>query len=276
MIAQFQAERLVHDALHEDFGLAGDLTTEAVVPETVRTQASLVAREGGVIAGLQLARTAFQVLDPDCVFTAQVGDGERVSSNTALAHVEGAASAILSAERVALNFLGHLSGIATMTRAYVDKVTDTRAAICCTRKTLPGLRAVQKYAVRMGGGMSHRYGLDDAMLIKDNHIAIAGGVAQAITRAKARAGHMVKIEVEVDTLEQLDIVLDHAVDAVLLDNMPLKTLSEAVRRVAGKLSTEASGGVTLVDDRASNFKCRAARPAESRSSRVSRFRSRVS
>jgi nicotinate-nucleotide pyrophosphorylase (carboxylating) len=205
-----------------------------------------MAREAGTIAGLPLAAAAFRALDPAVTLTAHKRDGDAVAAKTVLMTVEGNARGLLGAERTALNFLGHLSGIATATAAFVRVIAGTRARICCTRKTTPGLRALQKYAVRCGGGFNHRFGLDDAILIKDNHIALAGGITAVLGRARAAAGHLVKIEIEVDTLEQLRTVLATGLaDVVLLDNMAPATLAEAVGLVAGRLVTEASGGITL-------------------------------
>jgi nicotinate-nucleotide pyrophosphorylase (carboxylating) len=237
--------RAVADALAEDLGLAGDVTTAATVPAAVRASAVVAARRPGVVAGLALAEAAFRALDTEVGFTPCVADGSTVAPGAVLARVKGAARALLTAERVALNFLGRLSGIATLTRSYVDAVAGTRATIVDTRKTTPGLRAFEKYAVRCGGGRNHRSGLFDAILIKDNHIAAAGGLAPAIERARAYAGHMIKIEVEVDTLVQLEEALRHAIDAVLLDNMSPAQLREAVGIVGGRIPTEASGGVDL-------------------------------
>ena len=232
-------------ALAEDLGLAGDLTTDAIVPPEEVAAAAVVTRATGVIAGLQLAQAAFHLLDPQAHLEVQIADGERAPANAIVARVTGKARALLTAERVALNFLGRMSGIATLTRRYVDAVAGCRARIVDTRKTTPGLRAFEKYAVRAGGGMNHRVGVFDAVLIKDNHLVVAGGVGPAIAAARARAGHMVKVEVEVDTLAQLAEALDHGVDAVLLDNMSPEQLRNAVRLVAGRAITEASGGVTL-------------------------------
>lgn len=237
-------EPLVRGALLEDLGRAGDLTTDAIVPAGARGQARLVARQGGVLAGLDLARLAFRLLDPDIVFEARLRDGERLAPGDEIAVVRGPARGMLSAERTALNFLCHLSGVATATAGIVQAIRAWNCRVTCTRKTMPGLRAVQKYAVRVGGGSNHRFGLDDAVLIKDNHVALAGGVARAVERARAAVGHMVKIELEVDTLAQLDEALALGVDAVLLDNMDPDTLQEAVRRVDGRAITEASGRIT--------------------------------
>jgi nicotinate-nucleotide pyrophosphorylase (carboxylating) len=237
-------EPAVRAALLEDLGRAGDLTTEACVAADARAEAQLVARVPGVLAGLDAASCAFRLIDPDVAVTVFIGDGRRVGPGDVIARLVGPARGILTAERVALNFLGHLSGIATATRGIADSIAHTTCRVVCTRKTTPGLRALEKYAVRCGGGGNHRFGLDDAILIKDNHVALAGGVAQALSRAKARAGHLVKIELEVDTLAQLQEALAAGVDAVLLDNMTNDQLREAVALVAGRAVTEASGGIT--------------------------------
>ncbi len=240
---------LIHEAveraLEEDFGRAGDITSAATIPADAQAEAVIAARQPGVIAGLALAEAAFRRMDASCAFQALATDGERVDAGAVVARISGNARAVLSAERVALNFLGHLSGIATLTRRYADAIAHTPARITCTRKTTPGLRALEKYAVRCGGGRNHRYGLDDAILIKDNHIALAGGVAAAIGRARTAAGHLVKIEVEVDTLDQLGEALSAGAEVVLLDNMPPALLSEAVALTGGAAVLEASGGVTL-------------------------------
>ena len=235
----------VRTALAEDLGLAGDITTNATIAANAKATAVIAARKPGVIAGLALAEAAFRALDDEIGFEIAKPDGATVKSKDVVARLSGSARAILTGERVALNYLGRLSGIATLTRSYADAIAGTKAHIIDTRKTTPGLRAFEKYAVRAGGGMNHRVGLFDAVLIKDNHIAAAGGVGAAIEAARAHAGHMVKIEIEVDTLEQLDEVLRHKVDAVLLDNMSPATLSKAVATVAGRALTEASGGVSL-------------------------------
>ena len=237
-------EPLVRTALLEDLGRAGDITTDALVSEEARAETALVARQEGVVAGLDLALLAFRLLDPGIAIAVERRDGRCVAPGDMIATVRGAARGILSAERVALNFLCHLSGVASATRAIVDAVAGQKARITCTRKTLPGLRALQKYAVRVGGGANHRFGLDDAVLIKDNHIAVAGGIVPAVTRARAGVGHLVKIEVEVDTLEQLEEALRVGVDAVLLDNMSVPTLRRAVALVGGRAVTEASGRIT--------------------------------
>jgi nicotinate-nucleotide pyrophosphorylase (carboxylating) len=237
-------EPLVRGALLEDLGRAGDLTTDLIVPVEVSARAALVARESGVVAGLDLAKLAFELIDPEIAVEVATNDGTVVAPGDGIARISGPARGILTAERTALNFLGHLSGIASVTASIVAAVHGTKAKIVCTRKTTPGLRAVEKYAVRAGGGANHRFGLDDALLIKDNHVAIAGGVAPALRRARAGVGHLVKIEVEVDTLDQLREALGEGADAVLLDNMSLEMLAEAVAIVDGRAITEASGGVT--------------------------------
>jgi len=237
-------EPVVDAALREDLGRGGDLTSEGTIPPGTRARGALVARGAGVVAGLEVALHAFHRLDPELSVDRRQADGDRVPGGTVLAHLEGDARALLAAERTALNLLGHLSGIATTTRRVVDQVRGTKARIVCTRKTTPGLRALEKYAVRMGGGANHRTGLDDGILIKDNHRRVAGGVAPAVEGARRRAGHMVRIELEVDTLEELDEGLALGVDAFLLDNMSLEELREAVRRAGGRAVLEASGGIT--------------------------------
>ncbi|MDX2265250.1 MAG: carboxylating nicotinate-nucleotide diphosphorylase [Hyphomicrobiales bacterium] len=243
----------VRGALAEDLGLAGDITTNAIISAEARAAAVIAARKPGVVAGLALAEVAFQELEPGVRFETVTQDSERVEAGGVIARVSGTARALLTAERVALNFLGHLSGIATATRGYADAIAHTNAHICCTRKTTPGLRAFEKYAVRCGGGVNHRFGLYDAVLIKDNHIAAAGSVSAAIELARAGVGHLVKIEVEVDTLAQLEEALRHPIDAVLLDNMAPPRLAEAVAFARGanaRIILEASGGVTLETVRA--------------------------
>jgi len=238
-------ERAVAEAIAEDLGGVGDLTTNATIPAAARATAEFRTRTPGVVAGLTVAAAAFRALDPDVRFEARVADGDACAAAATVAIVDGSARAILTAERVALNFMGRMSGIATLTYAYVAAVAGTRATIVDTRKTTPGLRAFEKYAVRCGGGHNHRFGLHDAVLIKDNHIVAAGGIEAAIRCARAHAGHMVKIEVEVDTLAQLEAALSHPIDAVLLDNMTPAELQAAVAMVAGRVLTEASGGVNL-------------------------------
>jgi nicotinate-nucleotide pyrophosphorylase (carboxylating) len=237
-------EPLVRTALLEDLGRAGDITADAIVPAD--QQASLVvrARQPGVIAGLDIARCAFQMISPEVMLKPESPDGTFVEPDEIIATVAGPARALLTGERTALNFLCHLSGVATATALLVEAVRGTQAQIVCTRKTTPGLRALEKYAVRAGGGSNHRFGLDDAVLIKDNHVALAGDIRTAIERAKDNAGHLVKIEVEVDTLAQLDQALALGVDAVLLDNMTVADLATAVAMARGKVITEASGRIT--------------------------------
>jgi len=237
-------EPLVRMALLEDLGRAGDLTTDAIVPAGARATTALVARQPGVVAGLDLARLAFQLIDPEIGMRIERHDGAALAVGDVIAVLSGPARGILTAERVALNFLCRLSGIATATASVVAAVKDTRTRIVCTRKTTPGLRGIEKYAVRVGGGSNHRFGLDDAVLIKDNHVAIAGGVTEALRRAKQAVGHLVKIELEVDSLAQLREALAQGVDAVLLDNMGPDMLTEAVAMVAGRAVTEASGRIT--------------------------------
>jgi nicotinate-nucleotide pyrophosphorylase (carboxylating) len=236
---------VVRAALAEDLGRAGDVTAQACVDADARFGVVFAARKAGVIAGLACARLAMHELDPGAKFELLAADGEAVKPGQALAKVEGLARAILSSERTALNLLGRLSGVATLTRAYVDAVAGTRARITDTRKTTPGLRQLEKYAVRCGGGVNHRFGLDDAILIKDNHIAACGGVAEAVKRAKAYAGHLMKVEVEIDGLDQLEDALLHRPDVVMLDNFTTDQLREAVARTAGRAVLEASGGVNL-------------------------------
>jgi nicotinate-nucleotide pyrophosphorylase (carboxylating) len=239
-------EKAVRRALDEDLGRAGDITSAATIPAGRRARARLVARKAGVLSGLACAAQAFRPIDPGVSFRTKMRDGGKLAANETIAEIEGPAIAVLSGERVALNFVGHLSGIATLTAAYVAKVAHTKAKIVDTRKTLPGLRALEKYAVRCGGAANHRFGLDDAVLIKDNHIAVAGGVALALKAARAAVGHLVKVEIEVDSLDQLAEVLKAGgADIVLLDNMDTATLKRAVEMARDKLATEASGGVTL-------------------------------
>ncbi|MDK9697543.1 MAG: carboxylating nicotinate-nucleotide diphosphorylase [Siculibacillus sp.] len=236
-------DRAVEAALLEDLGRAGDITAQATLPPEAKAIAAFVARKPGVSAGIDFARRAMAMMDPAIRFSTLIADGTRLAPGDVIARVEGSARAVLSAERVALNFLGHLSGVASATRVFADEVAHTKAKIVCTRKTTPGLRAFEKYAVKCGGGANHRFGLDDAILIKDNHIAVCGSVAEAIRRARAFVGHLVKIEVEVDRLDQLVEAMTERPDAVLLDNMGPDMLREAVKIVAGRAATEASGGV---------------------------------
>ena len=237
-------EPLVRSALLEDLGRAGDLTTDAIVPADAQAALRLVARQEGVLAGLDMARLAFRALDAQSRFEPVLRDGSELAPGQEIARIHGSARAILTAERVALNYLCHLSGVATATASIARAIADTGARVTCTRKTMPGLRALQKYAVRVGGGSNHRFGLGDAVLIKDNHIALAGGVAEALARARAGVGHMVQIQLEVDTLEQLEVALSLGVEVVLLDNMDLDTLRTAVSMARGRAVTEASGRIT--------------------------------
>ena len=236
-------EPAVRAALLEDLGRAGDLTTDAIVPAEASARTALVARQPGVVAGLDFAASAFRLIDPAIRMTVALPDGSRLRPGDTIATIIGPARGILTAERTALNFLCHLSGVASATRGIVDAIAGTRAQVCCTRKTIPGLRFAQKFAVRVGGGSNHRFGLDDAVLIKDNHVAIAGGVRPAVERARAGVGHLVKIELEVDTLAQLQEALTLKVDAVLLDNMGPDMLRQAVAMVDGRAITEASGRI---------------------------------
>jgi nicotinate-nucleotide pyrophosphorylase (carboxylating) len=236
-------EQAVRAALLEDLGRAGDITTDAVVPAGAMANCALVAREPGVVAGLDFCRMAFALVDPAIGFAPLLADGARLAPGDVIATITGPARGILTGERVALNFLGHLSGIASATRGIADAIAHTKARITCTRKTTPGLRFAEKYAVRAGGGANHRFGLDDAILIKDNHIALAGGVGVALQAARVAAGHLVKIEVEVDTLAQLDEALRYAPDAILLDNMGPDLLREAVGMIGGRAIAEASGRI---------------------------------
>lgn len=235
---------LVEAALTEDLGRRGDVTSQATIPADMQAQLQIKARQAGVICGMDLARLSFALVDAQIEFMAQVHDGQNVAAGAVLATVRGNARNLLTAERTALNFMTHLSGIATDTRQIVDSIAAFPAQITCTRKTIPGLRIVQKYAVRCGGGRNHRLGLDDAILIKDNHIAIAGDIKTAIQQAQDFAGHLIPVEVEVDTLEQLEQALDAGANLVLLDNMTTEVLSKAVAMCQGRAKTEASGGIT--------------------------------
>ena len=243
-LPRIMIEEQVRAALLEDLGRAGDITTDAIIPPTLQAETALVARKKGVVAGLDLALLAFELADPAIRAMVAKPDGSRLEPGDTIATIAGPARGILTAERVALNFLCHLSGIASATAAVVDSIRGTHARVICTRKTLPGLRNVQKYAIRVGGGFNHRFGLDDAVLIKDNHVAAAGGIGAAIERARAAIGHLVKIELEVDTLAQLAEGLAAGVDAVLLDNMNVDEMRRAVTLVDGQAVTEASGGIT--------------------------------
>ena len=238
-------EPIVRQALIEDLGRAGDITTDAIAPADRIVGAVMASRQEGVVAGLEAAALAFRLMDPAIGFTAVVSDGARVARGETVAKIEGPARGVLSAERVALNFVSRLSGIASATARFVAAVAHTKAHIVCTRKTTPLMRSLEKYAVRAGGGANHRFGLDDAALIKDNHVAIAGGVTEAIRRVRGHVGHLIKIEVEVDTVVQLEEALGAGVDAVLLDNMSLDDLRRAVKMIGGRAISEASGRVSL-------------------------------
>ncbi len=236
-------EPMVRATLLEDLGRAGDLTTDSIVPADALTRTALMARQPGVVAGLDFAILAFRLIDPRIECHVERPDGSRIKPGDLIATISGPARGILTGERTALNFLSHLSGVASATRGIADAIAHTKAQVCCTRKTMPGLRSAQKYAIRVGGGSNHRFGLDDAVLIKDNHVAIAGGVRPAVERARAGVGHLVKIELEVDTLAQLEEALSLGVDAVLLDNMGPDMLRTAVAMVGGRAITEASGRI---------------------------------
>lgn len=244
-LPRFMIEEAVARALKEDLGDAGDITSAACIPQNAESRANLSARRAGIIAGVDLALAAFRLVDKDIDVEVMIGDGARVHTKDTVMRVEGPSRGILTAERVALNFLGRLSGVATQTALFVDAVRGTHARIVCTRKTTPGLRALEKYAVRCGGGSNHRFGLYDAVMIKDNHIMAAGGIAEAMRAAKQAVGHMTKIEIEVETLEQLEEALEHGAHVVLLDNMSLDDLRLAVALNKGRAVLEASGGVTL-------------------------------
>lgn len=237
-------EPLVRATLTEDLGRAGDITSDAIIGAEVQSELFLVARETGVLAGIDMARLAFELMDAQVEFEPLLADGAVLQKGSRIARIKGSARVILSAERTALNFLCHLSGIASATADIAQRIAPYDCKVTCTRKTTPMLRSVEKYAVRVGGGSNHRFGLDDAVLIKDNHIAIAGSLTVAVERARAAIGHMVKIEVEVDTLAQLDEALAIGVDVILLDNMDTDTLVEAVKRIDGRAVSEASGGIT--------------------------------
>ena len=243
--ADLLIEPQIRAALQEDLGRAGDITSELTIPVDQTAKARLVARKPGAISGMIAARIAFRLIDPSLTFDVAAPDGSKVQAGALIASVSGPARAILTAERVALNFAGHLSGVATATAALVDAVKGTKARIVCTRKTLPNLRILQKYAVRCGGGFNHRFGLDDAVLIKDNHIAAAGGIAPALARVRAGLGHMTKIEIEVDILAQLEEALSLGADTILLDNMTPQNLRRAVGLAKGRAVLEASGNVAL-------------------------------
>ena len=243
-------EPLVRQALAEDLGRAGDITTDAIIPAEAVVGAVIAAREPGVVAGLIAADLAFRLIDPAVRLVPRAPDGAVVSKGDIVADLTGPARAILTAERVALNFMGHLSGVATATHQLVSRIAGTKARIICTRKTTPGLRVLEKYAVRCGGGLNHRFGLDDAVLVKDNHIAAAGGIEAVVAALRGRLGPMVKIEIEVDTVEQLETALALGIDTILLDNMPPEMMARAVAITKGRAKLEASGGVTLEGVRA--------------------------
>jgi nicotinate-nucleotide pyrophosphorylase (carboxylating) len=244
MAMRLLIEPIVRAALAEDLGRAGDITSDAVVPEEARVEAVVGARQPGVLAGLDAALLAFELVDPALRIDRLRPDGARIGRGETVARIVGRARPVLAAERTALNILSRMSGVATATRGLVDAVEGSKARIVCTRKTTPLLRILEKEAVRLGGGSNHRFGLDDAMLIKDNHVALAGGVAKALERARRHAGHLVKIQLEVDTIGQLAEALEFGVDAVLLDNMSLETMREAVALVDGRAVTEASGRIS--------------------------------
>jgi nicotinate-nucleotide pyrophosphorylase (carboxylating) len=239
-------EEAVRAALAEDIGRAGDITSIATIPADMQARCVMAPRKSGVICGLSVAEAAFKIVDPSITFEALAEDGEEFPvPRTPVARITGNARAILTAERTALNFISHMSGIATQTARFVDLVKHTNAKICCTRKTTPNLRAFEKYAIRCGGGLNHRFGLDDAFLIKDNHIAVCGGIKQALQACKAHAGHLVKIEIEVDGLDQLREVIEEGADVVLFDNMTPEQMAEGVKMIGGKMRTEASGGINI-------------------------------
>lgn len=246
----FIIEDAVKRALEEDLGLAGDITSAACVPADALSKAVVGARRPGVIAGIELALAAFRLVDRDIETRVERSDRAHVGAGEVIMRIEGPSRGVLAAERVALNFLGRLSGVATQTALYVEACAGTRAKIVCTRKTTPGLRAFEKYAVLCGGGRNHRFGLHDAVMIKDNHIVAAGGVAAALTAAKAAVGHMAAIEIEIETLEQMEEALEHGARIILLDNMSLDDLRLAVSLNKGRAVLEASGGVTLDSVRA--------------------------
>jgi nicotinate-nucleotide pyrophosphorylase (carboxylating) len=244
MVMRLLIEPIVRAALIEDLGRAGDITSDAVVPDDARIEALVTARQPGILAGLDAAILAFELVDPGLRIEPLCPDGTRIGRGDAVLQIAGRARPVLAVERTALNFLCRMSGVATATRALADAIAGTKARIVCTRKTTPGLRNLEKEAVRLGGGANHRFGLDDAMLIKDNHIALAGGVGPALERARRHAGHLVKIELEVDTLDQLAEALQLGVDAVLLDNMTPDSLRRAVTMVDGRAVIEASGRIS--------------------------------
>ena len=238
-------DRVVITAFEEDLGTAGDITSSATVSANAMATAAVVARRRGVIAGLNVAARAFMLIDPSLEIDVLAADGDQVEQGCPLLQVSGNARSILTGERTALNFLGHLSGVATETRKLVDAISHSKARICCTRKTTPGLRALEKYAVRCGGGFNHRFGLGDGLLIKDNHIVAADGIAAAVRNAKSKIGHMIKVEVEVDRLDQIEAALESGADVIMLDNMDPKTMVEAVALINDRAVVEASGSITI-------------------------------
>ena len=244
-LPDFVVKPLIRAALVEDLGRAGDVTADTLIDPDATAAVQIVARDTGALAGVRCAELAWRLVDPRITVDVHLPDGSRVQPGSVIASATGPARGLLTGERVALNFLGQLSGVASATRRIADAIAHTHAMVADTRKTVPGLRALQKYAVRCGGGANHRFGLDDAVLIKDNHVAVAGGIAAAVARARQAVGHMVKIEVEVDSLAQLEELLRTPVDAVLLDNMGPELLAEAVALVDGRMTTEASGRITL-------------------------------
>ena len=249
MIAGFDLDAFVRSTLAEDLGGGGDVTSEAVIPVDARLAAEMASRDAVTVAGLEIGAAFFRALDPEAAITMFVSDGDRVPAGTALMRIVGNARALLTAERSALNTVQHLTGIATMTRVYADAIVGTGCILLDTRKTLPGLRVIEKYATRMGGAQNHRMRLDDGVLIKDNHVAVAGGVAEAVRAAKA-AGLRLSVQVEVDRIDQIEPALAAGADRLLLDNMAPPVLREAVAFIAGRVPTEASGGVNLATIRA--------------------------
>lgn len=240
----FLYERIIRVSLNEDLSRGGDLTTDSIIPDGVKASARVISRSTGCIAGLGVSLMSFRLLDPDVSTTLRVSDGAVVVPGQILATVEGSARPLLMAERTAMNLLGHLSGIATATHSVVKSIEPYAARVVCTRKTTPGLRMLEKYAVRAGGGFNHRFGLDDGVLIKENHLALAGGIEEAVTRARRAVGHMVKVEIEVESLDELEEALGQDVDAVMLDNMPIEAIRKAVRLVDGRALIEVSGSIT--------------------------------
>jgi nicotinate-nucleotide pyrophosphorylase (carboxylating) len=244
-LTPFLIEPVVRLALAEDLGRSGDLTTDLIISPEARGKARINARKSGVISGLGLVELTYRCLDSQVKVTPFVSDGTEVEAKDCLMEIEGPLRSILTGERVGLNFVGHMSGIANETHTIVQAVEGTRARVCCTRKTTPGLRAIEKYAVRCGGGYNHRLGLDDAVLIKDNHVAASGSLTQAIASVRAGIGHMVKIEVEVDNLDQFQELLEAGIDVALLDNMSVEDMAKAVESNQGRAILEASGGITI-------------------------------